>query len=106
MLPLLMVSDIGSSDRNSKINDSGTGSRIPPSPLAQPPQQHNTKTLHSSPTSGSESEPMDVIKSHIHTKSADFLANAEHHRGLAKQLQERLQSARQGGSTGAVQKQR
>jgi acetyl-CoA carboxylase carboxyltransferase component len=49
---------------------------------------------------------MDVIKSHIQTQSADFLANAEHHRSLAKLLRERLDHARQGGSLAAVQKQR
>ena len=38
-----------------------------------------------------------VLKSNIQTSSPDYLANAEHHRGLAKELADRLESNRQGG---------
>ncbi|HCM40981.1 MAG: methylcrotonoyl-CoA carboxylase [Bdellovibrionales bacterium GWB1_52_6] len=40
---------------------------------------------------------MPVFKSHIQTNSAEFKANAEHHRGLAQQLENRIQSVHQGG---------
>jgi len=40
---------------------------------------------------------MDILHSQISTQSAEFLANAEHHRALAADLRQRLELVRQGG---------
>jgi len=44
---------------------------------------------------------MAVLRSQIHTSSADFKANAEHHQKLARELDERLAQVRQGGGAEA-----
>jgi 3-methylcrotonyl-CoA carboxylase beta subunit len=44
---------------------------------------------------------MPVIKSHVNTGSAEFKANAEHHKKLARELEERLAIARAGGGAEA-----
>jgi acetyl-CoA carboxylase carboxyltransferase component len=44
---------------------------------------------------------MPVLRSHVHASSAEFKANAEHHRRLAKELEERMARARQGGGAEA-----
>ncbi len=49
---------------------------------------------------------MDVIESQIDPHEARFLANAAHHRALARELRERLALARQGGGPQYQQRQR
>jgi acetyl-CoA carboxylase carboxyltransferase component len=44
---------------------------------------------------------MELIESHLDTQSAEFKANAEHHRALAAELREHLEKVKQGG--GAAQ---
>src|SRR4051812_16816242 len=44
---------------------------------------------------------MPVIKSHVNTGSAEFKANAEHHRKLARELDDRLSAVRAGGGAEA-----
>jgi len=45
--------------------------------------------------------PMPILKSHVQTGSAEFKTNAEHHRKLAAQLEERIQLVRAGGGPDA-----
>jgi len=45
---------------------------------------------------------MERIESHVDPRSAEFLANAEHHRALAGELRERLARVRKGGGAEAV----
>ncbi|MEN9722534.1 MAG: hypothetical protein RJB38_520 [Pseudomonadota bacterium] len=45
-----------------------------------------------------------TLSSHVQTGSAEFIANAEHHRTLEAELQKRLQLAREGGGAEARQK--
>ncbi len=45
---------------------------------------------------------MAVLRSNVDTSSAEFRANAEHHRGLLAELQARLRSAQAGGGEAAV----
>ena len=40
---------------------------------------------------------MSVFRSQVRAGSADFKKNAEHHRRLAGELRDRLESVRQGG---------
>lgn len=40
---------------------------------------------------------MSVIRSHVHTGSEDFKSNATHHLHLARELEERIQKAQEGG---------
>jgi propionyl-CoA carboxylase len=47
---------------------------------------------------------MERLESHLDTSSAEFRANAEHHRALADDLRRRLEAVRQGGGTDAVKK--
>ncbi len=49
---------------------------------------------------------MDVLPSHLRTTSDEFKMNAEHHRGLASTLRERLAAARAGGPEEAASTQR
>jgi acetyl-CoA carboxylase carboxyltransferase component len=49
---------------------------------------------------------MEMIESQIDTNSPQFRANAEHHRGLAAELRERLETVKQGGGEDAVAKHR
>ncbi len=44
---------------------------------------------------------MSIIHSHIHTRSDEFLANAEHNRALAEELRARVATAAQGGNADA-----
>jgi 3-methylcrotonyl-CoA carboxylase beta subunit len=44
---------------------------------------------------------MPVIKSHVQTGTAEFKANAEHHKRLAQELEERLKTVRAGGGAEA-----
>ena len=44
---------------------------------------------------------MQLISSRLSPKSPDFQRNAEHHRGLARQLAERIEQVHRGGSEGA-----
>ena len=47
---------------------------------------------------------MERLESHLDTNSAEFRANAEHHRALADDLRRRLEAVRQGGGADAVKK--
>ncbi|MEY4071600.1 MAG: hypothetical protein RL721_2214, partial [Candidatus Eisenbacteria bacterium] len=47
---------------------------------------------------------MERLESHLDTNSAEFRANAEHHRALAADLRQRLATVRQGGGADAVAK--
>src|SRR5574341_1520418 len=49
---------------------------------------------------------MDAIRSRVDSKSAEFQANAAHHRRLAQMLRERLAQVRKGGPEAAVATQR
>lgn len=49
---------------------------------------------------------METLRSRIDTSSAEFQANARHHRGLAALLRERLAQVRRGGPEHAIQTQR
>jgi propionyl-CoA carboxylase len=51
-------------------------------------------------------EPMSVIQSHVQTRSAEFLANAEANRRLVEELREWLALVQQGGSEAARQRHR
>lgn len=45
---------------------------------------------------------MDILQSNVNTSSDDFNANDAHHRGLLKELQERVAQVKQGGGEKAV----
>ncbi len=47
---------------------------------------------------------MERLESHLDPQSAEFRANAEHHRALAADLRRRLEAVRQGGGADAVKK--
>jgi acetyl-CoA carboxylase carboxyltransferase component len=47
---------------------------------------------------------MERLESHLDTQSAEFRANAEHHRSLAADLRRRLEAVREGGGADAVKK--
>jgi len=47
---------------------------------------------------------MSILKSHVHTSSAEFKANAEHHKRLVQELEERLGQVRAGGGAEARSK--
>jgi hypothetical protein len=47
---------------------------------------------------------MERLESHLDTNSAEFRANADHHRALADDLRRRLEAVRQGGGADAVKK--
>lgn len=49
---------------------------------------------------------MEALRSYIDTSSAEFQANAKHHRALANLLRERLAQVRRGGPEHAIQTQR
>jgi 3-methylcrotonyl-CoA carboxylase beta subunit len=44
---------------------------------------------------------MPILKSHVQTSSAEFKSNAQHHRALARDFEEKLAQARQGGGAEA-----
>ena len=49
---------------------------------------------------------MDLLESHLDTSSAEFKANAAHHRGLAEELKKRLGEVSRGGGAEQVQRHR